>query len=45
LPSFSACLRARWVVRAKMVVVGWVENERISTVMGLMGNLNLIDCV
>ena len=24
----------------KMVIVGWVENQQISTVMGLMGYLN-----
>jgi hypothetical protein len=29
------------VARAKVVVVGWVEDERISTVMGLMGDFKL----
>ena len=28
------------MARAKVVVVGWVEEEQISTVMGLMGALN-----
>ena len=29
-------LRVRWVARAKVVVVGCVEDEQNSTVMGLM---------
>ena len=32
-----ACsLRAKWVARAKVVVVRWAQDERNSTVMGLM---------
>ena len=37
-PGCCVCLRARWVARAKVVVVGWVEDERNSTVMGLIFN-------
>ena len=36
LTGFRMCLRVRWVARAKVVVVGWVEDEQNSTVMGLM---------
>jgi hypothetical protein len=29
-------LREKWVARVKVVVKGWVEDERNSTVMGLI---------
>jgi hypothetical protein len=40
VPDYSVKLRAKWVARGKVVVVGWVEDEWNSTVMGLMWALN-----
>jgi len=36
LPGYSMRLRAKRVAMGKVVVVGWVEDEQNSTVMGLM---------
>ena len=39
-PGFRVWLRAKWVARAKVVVVGWMEDEPTPTVMRLMWTLN-----
>ena len=36
----SMWLRTKQMARVKVVLVGWVEDEQISTVMGLMFDLN-----
>jgi len=36
LPGRHVWLRVKWVPRERVVVLGWVEDERNSTMMGLM---------